>query len=91
MGTDSIDQARGGNHVGNPQNLKNLFHQNNDPILDNQSHECQYYQIDEFQNKVQNLQDKFSTLSLNIRSFPGKKSEFEQLTLILISVNLNLV
>ena len=39
-------------------------------------HECSYYETDEFREEfVQNM-CKFSSLSLNIRSLPGKWSEF---------------
>jgi hypothetical protein len=79
MDIDDINGPQGEIHVDNSHNLKSIFINNNDPILVDQTHECKYYNIEEFQNKVHNLNDKFSTLSLNIRSFPGKKSEFDEL------------
>ena len=42
-----------------------------------QEHSCGYYEVDEFQKKVEHLPNIFSTLSMNIRSLPGKMTELK--------------
>ena len=52
----------------------------NDSPYNNIGHNCQYYNQDEFVDKTKHLKgSKFSTFSYNIRSLPGKWSEFSQL------------
>jgi len=41
---------------------------------------CKYYEIEEFQTKVENISENFSVLSLNVQSLRGKWSEFKDLT-----------
>ena len=45
----------------------------------NIGHNCRYYEQDEFQNNFKNLSKQTSFFSLNVRSLPGKWSEFRQL------------
>ena len=40
---------------------------------------CKYYEIEEFQTKVENISENFSVLSLNVQSLRGKWSEFKDL------------
>ena len=44
-------------------------------MYENIGHFCQYFEQDEFTNKVQNISNKFSTYSHNVRSLPGKWTE----------------
>ena len=51
---------------------------NNEGIYFNIEHSCKYYEVEEFANSFKD-NDKFSTLSLNIRSLTGKWMEFKEL------------
>ena len=44
-----------------------------------QGHSCKYYEIEDFQNKIKDSEQCFSTLSLNVCSLKGKWSEFNEL------------
>ena len=57
-------------------NFKSL---RSNPIFDEKTHVCQYYEEDTCYQKFQNISEKsFTILSLNIRSLPGKWLEFNQ-------------
>ena len=47
--------------------------------LTNNTYNCEYYDIEDFQKKIKNSSYCFATLSLNIRSFCGKLNEFKNL------------
>ena len=53
----------------------------------NIGHSCNYYTQDEFIEKTERISCKFSTYSHNIRSLPGKWSEFGNLIKSLNSNN----
>ena len=63
-------------------NLKNLMSDetNDDDIspYHNSGHTCKYYELEEFQNEFHSVSKQMSFLSQNIRSLPGKWSEFGQ-------------
>ena len=40
---------------------------------------CKYYEIEQFQTKVESIAENFSILSLNVQSLRGKLSEFSEL------------
>ena len=42
-------------------------------------HSCNYFEIEEFSSKVKSLSKQVSFLSYNVRSLPGKWSEFSEL------------
>ena len=42
------------------------------------SHDCNYYDIDEFAQAIESKEDIFSVISLNIRSLENKGNEFKQ-------------
>ena len=50
--------------------------ENNDGLYSNTEHNCAYYDVEEFHNEFLQNPCKFSSFSLNIRSLPGKWSEF---------------
>ena len=41
--------------------------------------QCKYFEIDEFCESIKNLRERFSVLSLNIRSFPNKIDQFQDM------------
>ena len=41
--------------------------------------QCKYFEIDEFYESIKNLRERFSVLSLNIRSFPNKIDQFQDM------------
>ena len=41
-----------------------------------QDHTCKYYEIEDFQSKVEHLSDTFSSLSINVRSLRGNGKNF---------------
>ena len=59
-------------------NLKTLMNDEdtNDNLYNNIGHTCRYYEEDEFQIKIKNLSQQISTFSQNVRSLPGKWSDF---------------
>ena len=59
--------------------FKKSFGQNNDQnmMYNTMVHSCEYYELEEFQNTF-NCNGCFSTLSLNIRSLPGKWNDFRE-------------
>ena len=63
-------------------NFKNLvFNEtdNNDSTpYHNIGHSCEYFEQNEFSDKVKNISKQISTFSHNIRSLPGKWNEFSQ-------------
>ena len=65
-------------------NFKHSFNDYNDDI-DNSSpyynigHNCEYYDIEKFSEKVSGLENQTSFFSMNIRSLPGKWNEFPHL------------
>lgn len=76
--TNSTDRLQGA-HIYNSLNLHSTLDNDDLPMYKQQGHLCQYYEIDEFQEKVKNITKSFSTLSLNVRSLTGKLSEFKEL------------
>ena len=61
--------------------FKNKFDDlgNGDGIYSNTDHNCSYYEVDDFHRDFGQVSNKFSTFSLNIRSLPGKWSEFRDM------------
>ena len=59
--------------------FKNLFDDPdaNDGLFKNNNHVCSYYEVEEFQAEFSKESHKFSTLSYNVRSLPGKWNEFK--------------
>ena len=59
--------------------FKKSVGQNNDQnmMYNTMVHSCEYYELEEFQNTF-NCNGCFSTLSLNIRSLPGKWNDFRE-------------
>lgn len=60
-------------------NFKNKFEDPdaNDGLYKDKNHVCSYYEINDFQTEFSHESCKFSTLSYNIRSLPGKWNEFK--------------
>lgn len=44
-----------------------------------QNLQCEYYEVDEFQNKIKGKKDIFSLISLNIRSISNKMDQLQDL------------
>ena len=63
--------------------LKNICTDENfNPLYDNTNHVCKYYEESECFDKFQNIKtDTFCTLSMNIRSLPGKFLELKDFLL----------
>ena len=59
----------------------------NDNIYSNTDHNCSYYEVNEFKKEFVQGSCKFSSFSLNIRSLPGKWSEFRDYIINLNSNN----
>ena len=59
--------------------FKRLYLKDDPPGNEYKLHSCGYYEVDEFQKKVEHLPNTFSTLSMNIRSLPGKMTELNDL------------
>lgn len=76
--TDSTDRLQGV-HNYSSLNLRNTLDTDELPIYKQQGHLCKYYEVEEFQVKVKDITNSFSTLSLNVRSLTGKLSEFKEL------------
>ena len=51
-------------------------------------HVCSYYEPDQFHREFSQERDKFSTISLNIRSLPGKWNEFKDFINLINNDNL---
>ena len=62
---------------GDPENIESL---SGEELNINSGLRCKYYEIEEFQSKVENISENFSVLSLNVQSLRGKWSEFKDLT-----------
>ena len=67
------------NRQGARENFKNLLQENSDNVLDLEGISCQYLEINQFKDKIANVKDSFSCLSLNIRSLPKKINELRDL------------
>ena len=64
--------------------FKNKDGQHNNPnmIYDSVVHSCEYYELEDFQSTF-SKRNCFSTLSLNIRSLPGKWNDFKEYVALL--------
>jgi hypothetical protein len=65
-------------------NSKSFFTEDENNPYNNLSHNCEYFDVNEFRNKVGFLSNQFSSLSFNIRSLPNK---FEAFTHLLTDLN----
>jgi hypothetical protein len=76
MGTDNIDLEQ---LLKDKQyNAKSSFTDENDiNLYSNINHNCEYYDLEEFQSKVSNFSKQLSFMSFNIRSLPNKFNEFK--------------
>ena len=78
MNNIGLERVQNDNNLDFKHIIKDDDNENDNSPYDNIGHFCNYFEQDEFSTKVSNISKQVTTFSQNIRSLPGKFSDFSE-------------